>query len=140
MVGLNHWGIDENNILHNIDNVKNIITSKFKEKFWCQENLVVMKKLTYYEEVINPNLEDHKYLSVVTISWKKINIDKIRINSHELHSETRRWSIPKSPWVERVCHLCESMSIEDEKHFLLECLAYTHIRSEFHSICYNTNH
>ena len=30
---LNHWGIDENDILQNIDNVKIIITSKFKEKF-----------------------------------------------------------------------------------------------------------
>ena len=30
---LNHWGIDENDILQNINNVKNITTSKFKEKF-----------------------------------------------------------------------------------------------------------
>ena len=35
MAWLNHWGIGENDILQNIDNVKNIITSKFKEKFWC---------------------------------------------------------------------------------------------------------
>ena len=34
---------------------------------------------------------------------------------------------------------CVSMSIEDENHLLLECLDYTHIRFEFHSICYNTN-
>ena len=56
------------------------------------------------------------------------------MNSHELHSETGHWSIPKTPWEEMVCHLCESMSFEDEKHFLLECSAYTHFRSEFHSI------
>ena len=41
---LNHWGIDENDILQNIDKVKNIITSKFKEKLWCEENLVVKRK------------------------------------------------------------------------------------------------
>ena len=98
-----------------------------------------MKKLRCNKEVINPNLEDQKYLSVVTSSRNKINIAKIRTKYHELHSETRCWSIPKIPWVERVFHLCESMSVEDENHFLLECLAYTHIRSEFHSICYNTN-
>ena len=68
MAWLNHWGINENDILQNIDNVKNIITSKFKEKLWCEENLAVKKKLRYYKEVINHNLEDHKYLSVVTIS------------------------------------------------------------------------
>ena len=34
MAWFNHWGIHENVILQNIDNVKNIITSKFKEKLW----------------------------------------------------------------------------------------------------------
>ena len=125
--------------MQNIDNVKNIINSKFKEKFWCEENLAVKRKLRYYKEAINPNLEDQKYLSVVTSSWKKINIAKIRTNSHELHSKIGRWSILKTPWEEMVCHLCESMSVEDENQFLLECLSYTHIRSEFHSICYSTN-
>ena len=139
MPWLNHWGINENNILQNIDNVKNIITSKIKEKLRCEENLAVKRKLRYYKEVINPNLENQKYLSVVTSSLKKINIAKIRTNSHELHSKIGLWSIPKTPWAERVCHLCVSMIFEDENHFLLECLAYTHIRSQSHSICYNTN-
>ena len=139
MAWLKHWGIDENDILQNIDNVKNIITSKFKEKSWCEEILVVKRKLRYYKEAINPNLEDQKYLSVVTSSRNKISITKIRTNSHELHSKIGPWFIPKTPWVERVCHVCESMNIEDENHFLLECLAYTHIRSEFHSIWYNAN-
>ena len=52
MAWLNYWGIDENDILQNIDNVKNIITSKFKDKFWCEENLAVKWKLRYYKEVI----------------------------------------------------------------------------------------
>ena len=85
---------------------------------------MVKKKLRYYKEVINPNLElDQKYLSVVTISRKKINIAKIRTNSHEFHGETRCWFIIKTPWVERGFHLCESMSVDDENQFLLECLA-----------------
>ena len=136
---LNHWGINENDILQNIDNVKNIITSKFKEKFQCEENLVVKRKLRYYKEITNPKLEDLKYLLVVTSSQKKINIAKIRMNSHELHSKTRRWSIPKIPREEKVCHLCESMNVEDENHFLLQYLAYTHIKSQFHGILYDTN-
>ena len=96
MAWLNHWGIDESNILQNIDNVKNIITSKFKEKLWCKENSVVKRKLRYYKGVINLDLEDEKYLSVVTSSMKKINIAKIRMNSHELHIEVVRWSIRKT--------------------------------------------
>ena len=47
MAWLNHWVIDENDILQNIDNVRNIITSKFKEKLWREENLAVKIKLGY---------------------------------------------------------------------------------------------
>ena len=60
MTWLNHWGIAENDILQNIINVKNIIISKFKDKFWREENLTIKRKLTCYKEVINPNLEDRK--------------------------------------------------------------------------------
>ena len=61
------------------------------------------------------------------------------MNSHELHSESGHWAIPKTPWVERIFHLYENMNIEDENHFLLEFPAYTHIRSQFHNLCCNTD-
>jgi len=116
---LNHWGIDKNSTLQDINNIRIIITSKFKEKMWDKKVLEVKRKLQYYKEVINPNLEVQNYLFVLTSSKKKINIAKIRTNSHELHSETGRWTIPKMPWVERTCHLCESTNFEGERHFLL---------------------
>ena len=105
--------------MQNINNIKNIVTSKFKETTWCEKDLEAKIKLRYYKEVINPTLEDQKYLSVLTSSKKKINIAKIRTNSHDLHSETGRWTVPKTPWVERIYHLCENRNIEDENHFLL---------------------
>ena len=85
---------------------------------WCEKDLVAKIKLRYYKEVINPTLEYQKYLFVLTSSKKKINIGKIRTNSHELHCETSCWIVPKTPWMERICHLCENMNIEDENHFL----------------------
>jgi len=130
-VWLSHWGVDKNDTLQNINNIKNIITSKFKEKMWCKKDLEDKRKLRYYKEVINPNLEDQKYLK------KKVHIAKIRMNSHELHSEIGHWKTPKTLWVERICHIFETMSVEDESHFLLKCLAYTYIRFKFHNICYN---
>jgi hypothetical protein len=96
-------------------------------------------KLRYYKEVVNPNLEDQNYLSVLTSVKKRINIAKIRTNSHELHSVTRCWTIPKTPWHERICHVCDTMKVEDEKHFLLECPAYTQVRYQFQNICHNTD-
>jgi hypothetical protein len=106
---------------------------------WCDKELEEKRKLRYYKDVINPNLEDQNYLSVLPSVKKKISIAKIRTNSHELHSETGCWSIPKTPWDERVCHLCDTKKVEDEKHFLLDCPAYTHIRSHFQNIYHTTN-
>ena len=105
----------------------------------CEKDLAAKRKLRYYKEVINPILEDQKYLFVLSSSKKKINIAKIRTNSHELHSETGRLAVPKTPWMERFCHLYENTNIEDENHFLLECPAYNDIRSQFQNLCCNTD-
>ena len=78
--------------MQNINNIKDIVTSKFKEKMWREKDLAAKRKLRYYKEVINPTLEDQKYLSILTSSKKKINIAKIRTNAHELHSETSSWA------------------------------------------------
>ena len=69
---VNHWEIDENVALQNINNIKNIATSKFKEKLWCEKDLEAKRKLIYYKEVINPTLKDQKYLFVLTSSKKYI--------------------------------------------------------------------
>ena len=106
---------------------------------WCEKDLVAKRKLSYYKKVINPTLEDKKYLSILTSSENKINITKIRTNSHEIHSEIGCWEVPKTPWMERICHLCENRNIEDENHFLLEWSAYNQIRSQFQNICFNTD-
>ena len=41
---LNHWGIKEEVILKNIDNIKNIVQDKFKENVWCEKELEDEKK------------------------------------------------------------------------------------------------
>jgi len=70
------------------------------------------RNLIYNKEVINHNLEDQKYIFIIISVKKKINITKI-------HSETRHPIIPKMLWDERICHLCDTKKVEDEKHFLL---------------------
>ena len=44
MTWLNHWWIDENVTLQNINNIKNIITSKYKQKMWDKNDLVFKRK------------------------------------------------------------------------------------------------
>jgi len=62
---------------------------------------------------------------------KQLRLLKIRTNSHELHSETGHWVVPKTPWLERICHLFENRNIEDENHFLLECPSATTLDLNF---------
>jgi hypothetical protein len=71
------------------DTIKNIIKSKFKEKMLFDKELEEKRKLRYYKEVINPNLENQNDLSVLTSLNKRISIAKIRTNSHVLYSEAK---------------------------------------------------
>jgi len=62
-------------------------------------------------------------------------IIKLRTNSHELHSEVGRWTIPKEPWDRRICKLCNLNAIEYETHFLLIFSLYKNIRQTCNDIC-----
>ena len=56
----------------NKDNIKNIITSKLKDKPWEDQELEDKRKLRYYKEVINPTLDNQNYFSVLSKNKKKI--------------------------------------------------------------------
>ena len=83
---------------------------------WCDKELEEKRKLMYYKDVINHNIEDQNYIFVLTSVKKKISIAKIKTNSHKVQSEV---GFPKMPWDERVCHLCDTKRVEDEKHSLI---------------------
>lgn len=106
---------------------------------WANNKLEAKRKLRYFKEVSNPNLENQKYLPILTSVKNKINIAKLRTNSHDFHIKTRCWPILKTPWDETVCHLCDTKRVEDEKHFLLDYLAYTQTRSKVQNICHAPN-
>jgi hypothetical protein len=67
---LNHWGIKEI-VLQNTNDIKNIVQAKVKENLWCDKELEDKRKLRYYKEVVNPNLEDQNYLFVLTSVRRK---------------------------------------------------------------------
>jgi hypothetical protein len=64
-------GIMEDIILQNKDTIKKIVKSKFKEKMWYDKEVEGKRKLRYYKDVINPNIEDQNYLSVFPSVKKK---------------------------------------------------------------------
>jgi hypothetical protein len=65
------WGIMEETILQKKYTIKKNFKSKFKEKMWCDKELEEKRKLRYYKDVINPNLEDQNYLFVFPSVKKK---------------------------------------------------------------------
>ena len=101
-----------------MESKNSIKNTKFKDKLWKDKLLGDKRKLRYYKKVIKPILDNHYGLTVLSSNKKKVNIAKIRNNFHELQSETRWWSITKTRWNDRICQICDSRQVEDEKNFL----------------------
>ena len=53
---------------------------------------------------------------------------KFRSCNLPLAIETGRYTRPKTPVHERVCKYCNSNSVEDETHFLVDCDFYSDLR------------
>jgi hypothetical protein len=67
----------------------------------------------------------------------KIIFTKLRISAHCLHSETGRHKRPVVVPELRTCTFCNDGSIENEKHFLLNCKLYKDDRTTlFKSLSY----
>ena len=57
---------------------------------------------------------------------------QLRLGVHWLKVCTGRWSgLPRN---QRRCELCAGFSVEDEKHFMMECTAYRDIRLDYASL------
>ena len=67
------------------------------------------------------NMKNHKAKRLLTT---------LRISSHNLHIETGRYHKPKkTPLEQRICYFCNSHSVEDELHLILDCTFYDEFRS-----------
>ena len=74
---------------------------------------------------------DHQlYLQQVNIKKFRVALSKLRVSSHRLEVEVRRWSRPnRIPIDERKCSVCDKL--EDEYHFLHECQLFTDLRIKY---------
>ena len=105
--------------------ISNIIESKFS-LFWKQEiNKVKLggldnldhNKLRFYK-TLKSSFDMEPYLETVQNRNQRAWLSRIRISAHRLHIETGRYSQPVTPINERVCHYCDTLSIDDEHHLL----------------------
>ena len=53
---------------------------------------------------------------------------RMRMGSHSLDVEARRWGASRVDRSKRICKCCSLGKVEDELHFMLECPAYSEER------------
>ena len=121
-----------------LDDVKLHLRNKDVEK-WTQ-SLNESDKLRTYR-TYKCNLEREWYCTLPLSRDHRRVLFRLRSCSLPLAVETGRYTKPKTPLTDRLCKFCESSSIENETHFLLDCELYTDIRSTLfeRALCLNTN-
>lgn len=70
------------------------------------------------------------YLDIIKIENIRQPLTRLRTSSHRLEIEVGRWAKPVSiPVAERLCSTCHML--EDEFHFVLQCVRYDDLRSQY---------
>ena len=123
--------------------IKNIV--KYVKDKLCANDKILWKN----ELIKSDKLRTYKlYKTELLPEWYCIlplprdhrrTIFKFRSCTLPLHVETGRYSMPKLPLNERLCKMCTDGSIEDEKHFILNCSLYTDLRQNLLSKASNIN-
>jgi len=150
LLELDNWG-QENWCTHVRDNLHNAnlgnrwntqtpgpkLSCEFKEQLYSRHMQTIITAIQDSEK--NPKLRTYKllkpeyrmeqYLEIMKNEQHRITLTRLRLSAHNLAIETGRYTRPKTPVEERLCLYCNSESVENEQHFLLECTNYSEERS-----------
>ena len=80
---------------------------------------------------INPLLKRPQIYNCYVPSHKLCQVTRIRLISHSLQIELGRQHKSPIPNEERLCNCGQ---VEDEKHFILTCSNYSHIRNKYSNL------
>ena len=97
-------------------------------------------KLRMYRAFKSDVREAEPYLFLIANPKIRQDYTKFRISDHNLHTETGRRTKPPTPTANRTCSLCQSTSIENEVHFLVDCNYYSDLRSSLTHLATSLNH
>ena len=76
------------------------------------------------------NFDFQLYLDSMKVSKFRTAISKLRMSSHRLEIEVGMWARPqRTPIDQRKCRICNKL--EEEFHFLFECILYTEIHEKY---------
>ena len=122
--------------LRNTETLSNVIISdtisKIKTKyldFW-KTKVETSKKLYFFKQ-FKQNLSPEPFLGSLNNFNIKRDYMKFRTSSHCLMVETGRCSRPKIKRENRIFTLCNTKEVEDERHLIFHCNAYSELRKAF---------
>ena len=87
-----------------------------------------ISRLNTYK-LINDDFSPPKHLDL-PYQLRKV-ISRTRCSNHPLEIEKGRHKNPIIPRQERFCKLCYDQVVEDEDHFILRCITYSHLRDHY---------
>ena len=127
------YRIDLQNVEYN-ESTKKAIKTNIRNAFiqtWKSnlQSLTTNSSLRTYRTYKN-NFEPEPYLSLINKPKYLTAFARFRAGSHTLEIERGRYNNPRTPIEERLCVNCSH--IEDEKHFLTQCISYSNERSKLY--------
>jgi hypothetical protein len=98
-----------------IDNIETNYDSQWQELLNKDDSKLRTYKLFKH----NINIENY-LVDRINVSTRK-EFTKLRVSAHQLRLETGRFTKPKTPVDDRLCHFCNTRSVESEEHFMMAC-------------------
>ena len=108
--------------------IKIAVLNTFKGQWYSNLNNVVLNPILRTYKYLKTEFRMEPHLKLVTDLRYRKAITKLRASSHILEIERGRYTRPKTPLENRLCHTCNI--IEDEIHFLVGCRLYADEREK----------
>ena len=108
--------------------IKIAVSNTFKGQWYSNLNNVVLNPILRTYKYLKTEFRMEPHLKLVTDHRYRKAITKLRASSHILEIERGRYTRPKTPLENRLCHTCNI--IEDEIHFLVGCRLYADEREK----------
>jgi hypothetical protein len=102
------------------------IVHAIEEKEWIA-NMKKRPKLRSYI-LFKKKLEMETYLISENNKTARYILTSIRTGTNILRIDAGRWAQPREAVQNRVCRVCLSGEVEDERHFIFDCKAYDNLR------------
>ena len=109
------------------DILNEIDSDKWYQKLMSEGNAENGNKLRTYRRYKYVLRTEYYVQSNMSRGHRRV-LAKFRSCNLPLAIETGRYTRPKAPVHERVCKYCNSNSVEDETHFLVDCDFYSDLR------------